>query len=232
MRKDKRSVAQTTDIGKRRFLLTGLAAVAVSATAAAAKAGTLLNAAKERRVAVSPPGSADARSLLRHCTACQLCVTVCPSKVLTPAFMDYGIGGMMMPTMSFERGFCNFDCKICTTVCPTGALRPITVEQKHRLQVGRVVFAPERCVVNTNGTSCGACSEHCPTQAVKMVAYKPGLTIPSVDAEICVGCGGCEYICPVRPHRAIYVEGNTVHRQARAFEVEKKEEVEVTDFGF
>jgi len=230
---DKQKVQPAVDVGKRKFLLTGLiAAVAAPMAIVRAKAGALISGAKERQVAVSPPGAVDARRLLRHCTACQLCVTVCPSKVLKPAFMEYGIGGMMIPTMSFERGFCNFDCKLCATVCPTGALRPITVEEKHRLQVGRVVFAPERCVVNTNGTSCGACSEHCPTQAVKMVAYKNGLTIPSIDAEICVGCGGCEYICPVRPHRAIYVEGNAVHRQARAFDVEKKVETEITDFGF
>jgi formate hydrogenlyase subunit 6/NADH:ubiquinone oxidoreductase subunit I len=65
-----------------------------------------------------------------------------------------------------------------------------------------------------------------------MVAYKNGLTIPLVNADICVGCGGCEFICPVRPNRAIYVEGNKVHKQARAFDIEKKEEKEITDFGF
>jgi len=138
----------------------------------------------------------------------------------------------MMPVMYFEKGFCNYDCTICTNVCPNNALTSLTMEQKHRLQVGKVVFVPELCVVNTKGTSCGACSEHCPTQAVKMVSYKNGLTIPFVDANICVGCGGCEFICPVRPNRAIYVEGNRVHQQARAFEVEKKEEKEITDFGF
>ena len=26
-----------------------------------------------------------------------------------------------------------------------------------------------------------------------MVPYKDGLTIPHVNKEICVGCGGCEY---------------------------------------
>jgi ferredoxin-type protein NapF len=229
---NKKNVTPPADCGKRKFLLAGLAAAAVPAAVALTKIETLVNGTKERRVAVSPPGAVGAEHLLRHCTACQLCVTVCPSKVLKPAFMEYGAGGMMMPTVSFERGFCNFDCTACAAACPTGALLPLTVEQKHLLQLGRVVFVPERCVVKTNGTSCGACSEHCPTQAVKMVAYKNGLTIPSVDAEICVGCGGCEYICPVRPHRAIYVEGNRIHRQARAFDVEKKDEAEITDFGF
>jgi ferredoxin len=223
----------SVDAGKRGFLLTGISAViAAPAIFAQAKAEALLSGRKERQTAISPPGAVSAGHLLKHCTSCHLCVSKCPTRVLKPAFMEYGVGGIMMPVMYFEKGFCNFDCTVCATVCPTGALRPLTVEQKHILQVGRVVFVPERCVVNTNGTSCGACSEHCPTQAVKMVAYKNGLTIPSVDAEICVGCGGCEYICPVRPYRAIYVEGNRIHQQARAFEVEKKMENEITDFGF
>jgi len=211
------------DKSKRRFLLTGLT-VAVAAPAAFAQSKT--------RNAISPPGAISAEHLQKRCTSCHLCISKCPSKVLKPAFMEYGIAGMMMPVMYFEKGFCNYDCIICANVCPNNALTSLTVEQKHRLQVGKVVFAPELCVVNTKGTSCGACSEHCPTQAVKMIPYKNGLTIPFVDSTICVGCGGCEFICPVRPNRAIYVEGNRVHQEARAFDVEKKEEREIMDFGF
>jgi len=87
-------------------------------------------------------------------------------------------------------------------------------------------------VVYTDETSCGACSEHCPTQAVKMIPYKNDLTIPSINTEICVGCGGCEYICPARPYRAIYVEGNPVHLKAKRFKEAEKKEVKLDDFGF
>jgi len=217
------STNKNVDKSRRKFLLTGLT-VALAAPSVFAQTN--------KRNAISPPGAISAERLQKHCTSCHLCISKCPSKVLKPAFTEYGIGGVMMPIMYFEKGFCNYDCTICTNVCPNNALTPLTVEQKHRLQVGKVVFVPELCVVNTKGTSCGACSEHCPTQAVKMIPYKNGLTIPFVDASICVGCGGCEFICPVRPSRAIYVEGNKVHQQARAFEVEKKEEKEITDFGF
>ena len=211
------------DKSKRKFLLTGLTVALVAPS---------VFAQTNKRNAISPPGAISTERLQKHCTSCHLCISKCPSKVLKPAFTEYGTRGMMMPVMYFEKGFCNYDCTICANVCPNNALTPLTVEQKNRLQVGKVVFVPELCVVNTKGTSCGACSEHCPTQAVKMIPYKNGLTIPFVDASICVGCGGCEFICPVRPSRAIYVEGNRVHQQARAFEVEKKEEKEITDFGF
>ena len=38
------------------------------------------------------------------------------------------------------------------------------------------------------------------------------IEIPVVNTEKCIGCGSCEYVCPARPHAAIYVEGHEVHK--------------------
>jgi ferredoxin len=65
-----------------------------------------------------------------------------------------------------------------------------------------------------------------------MVPYKNGLTIPSINTDICVGCGGCESICPAKPYRAIYVEGNPVHLQAKHFKETKTKKVDLDSFGF
>ena len=100
------------------------------------------------------------------------------------------------------------------------------------IDCGYVVFIEENCIVYTDGTSCGACSEHCPTQAIAMVPYKGGLTIPHVNTDICVGCGGCEYVCPSRPFRAVYIEGNPIQKAAKPFKETEKEEVEIDGFGF
>lgn len=227
--------ACATDAGKRQFmaaLAVGALAVAPRKTWAKGIAAIEGNKTYEKQHPLSPPGAVSAEHLLRHCTACHLCVAKCPSKVLKPAFMDYGVGGMMQPKMDFEHGFCNFDCTVCTEVCPNGALLKLTKQEKHTLQVGRVVFVEENCIVYSQGTSCGACSEHCPTQAVSMQPYKNGLTIPVVHPDICVGCGGCEYVCPVRPFRAIYIEGNPVHQQAVPFKEAEKKEIELDGFGF
>jgi ferredoxin len=221
----------STDTGKRRFLLTGIAGIA---SVPLLMAQNKLNGGKPylRKNAISPPGALSREHLQRHCTSCHLCIDKCPTQVLKPAFTEYGLGGMMQPMMYFEKGYCNYSCTLCSEVCPTGALKPLTVAEKHLTQVGQVVFVEDLCVVHTEGTNCGACAEHCPTQAVTMVPYKNELTIPHTNPEICVGCGGCEYICPVRPHRAIHVEANLEHKKAKPFDKGEKQKVEIQDFGF
>lgn len=225
-----------TDASKRRFLMAGLTTAAatteVMAQAKSAIASASGTKSYKRQTPLTPPGSVSLAHFQEHCTSCHLCVSKCPSHVLKPTFMEYGAGGIMQPTVYFEKGFCNFDCTVCGDVCPNGAIKPLTIGQKHLTQMGKVVFIEENCIVHTDGTSCGACSEHCPTQALSMIPYKDGLTIPHIDTDICVGCGGCEYICPARPFRAVYIEGNAVQQEALPFVESEKVEIEVDDFGF
>ena len=190
------------------------------------------NISFKRKHPVTPPGSVNVKRFNEHCTACHLCVSKCPSNVLKPALLEYGLAGILQPTMNFEHGFCNYHCTLCTEICPANALEKITEEEKKTLQVGHVHYIKENCVVVTDGTDCGACSEHCPTQAVSMQPYKNGLRIPVIDQDLCVGCGACEYICPVRPYRAIYVTGNPVHKRAHLPEKKEQKKIEVNDFGF
>lgn len=224
------------DASKRRFLMAGVltASAAPEVLAQIKETAATLDGKKpyKKEHPITPPGSVGREFFQSKCTSCHLCVSKCPSHVLKPAFMEYGLGGIMQPTVSFEKGFCNFDCTVCGDVCPNGAIIPLTVEEKHLTQMGYVVFVKENCIVLTDGTSCGACSEHCPTQAVAMVPYKDGLTLPQVNTEICVGCGGCEYVCPARPFRAIYIEGNPVQKEAVPFKETETEKVEIDDFGF
>ena len=190
------------------------------------------NISYKRTHPITPPGAGNVIRFNNRCTACHLCVSKCPSNVLKPTFLEYGLAGMLQPTLDFQHGYCNYHCTLCADICPTDALEKISAKEKRTLQLGYVHFIKENCVVVTNGTDCGACSEHCPTQAVSMKPYKGRLRLPVIDQNLCVGCGGCEYICPTRPYRAIYVVGNPVHKQALIPEEKKKEKVEVNEFGF
>jgi ferredoxin len=182
---------------------------------------------------VTPPGSLSHHHFNTYCIACKLCVSACPTQVLQPSFLQYGLSGMMQPRMDFITSFCNFECTICTEVCPTGAIKPLEKETKKLTQVGISKFVKENCVVYTDETACGACSEHCPTKAVNMVPYDkvPGLMIPEVTEDICIGCGACEFACPTDP-RSIYVEGNVEHVLAEKPKEEEIEKQELEEFPF
>jgi formate hydrogenlyase subunit 6/NADH:ubiquinone oxidoreductase subunit I len=98
--------------------------------------------------------------------------------------------------------------------------------EKQRIQIGTATFLRDRCVVITEGTACGACAEVCPTHAVHMVPFRDHLTLPETDPPICIGCGNCEYSCPVEGGKAIYVAGKPEHTT-----IEERRPVEETDNG-
>jgi len=186
----------------------------------------------KKKIFTSPPGSMSIENFNARCTACSLCITRCPSSVLQPAVMQYGLHGIMQPYLDFNTGYCNYDCTICGDTCPTGAIHRTSVAEKHLIQTGKSLFIKENCITYTNGTDCGACSEHCPTKAVNMIPFKNNLVIPQVNQAVCTGCGACEHVCPVRPVKAIYVEGNSIHRKAELPKKEKTIKTGKEDFPF
>ncbi|MBN1340065.1 MAG: 4Fe-4S binding protein [Bacteroidales bacterium] len=173
-----------------------------------------------KKFPVCPPGSFSIARFTERCTACYLCVSACPTRVLQPSFLEYGWAGFMLPFMDYKTSFCNFECTLCGEICPTGAILPLESGIKKLTQLGKAHFIKENCIVYTDEKDCGACSEHCPTKAVNMVHYKSNLTIPEVNEDICIGCGACEYACPTVP-KSIYVDGNEVHVEAKKPEIEK-----------
>lgn len=180
---------------------------------------------------VIPPGAISIENFTTKCTSCYLCVSNCPSNVIRPTFLAFGVNGIFQPAMDFKNSFCNFDCTVCTEICPSQAILPLSKNSKKTTQIGIAKFIKEICVVETEKTDCGACSEHCPTKAVKMVPYG-NLVIPEVEEEICIGCGACEYACPTQPKKSIYVESNTVHLLAEKPKVVKKKILDDEDFPF
>lgn len=167
----------------------------------------------ERKTPLVPAGSQSLKHFRQHCTGCQLCVSQCPDDVLRPST---DLRSFMQPVMSYERGYCRPECTRCSQVCPAGAIKPVDVAEKSAISIGHAVWVKSNCIVLTDGVSCGNCARHCPSGAITMVPLDSNdpesRKIPSVNAEKCIGCGACEYVCPARPFSAIYVEGSLQHR--------------------
>lgn len=233
--KRKISPVNEIDSGKRKFLSSALIFFASSLPAAAQKQIQITKPSTIpvfRKSAVSPPGSVSIERFNDYCTACNLCVSSCPTQVLQPSFLEYGLMGIFQPRLDNFAGFCNYECTVCGEVCPTGAIKPLSVGTKKLTQLGKAKFVKDNCVVFTQKTDCGACAEHCPTKAVHMIPEK-NLKAPEVRDEFCIGCGACEFACPTKPFKAIYVEGNPIHEIAKKPVEEKQEEVNTKeDFPF
>jgi ferredoxin len=162
---------------------------------------------------VMPPGAISLSHFTEKCTACQLCISTCPTHVLQTSFFEYGLSGLFQPKMDFSRSFCRYDCVKCPEICPTGAIQLLTLKEKQKVQIGLAVFQKNQCLVVAEHKTCAKCAEHCPTKAIELLPYLGSLFIPYVNSSFCNGCGACEYYCPVRPDRAIYVEAKLYHRK-------------------
>lgn len=219
---------EATDNGRRAFLVGGVAVIGGSLLSSIPMraeedeikdkkrdggfADVLPKKAPNRKTPITPFGSESVEKFYKHCTACQLCVTVCPNNVLRPSSR---LEHLMQPEMSFEKGYCRPECVKCSEVCPAGAILKITPEEKTEWKVGTAGVDYDLCVVNRDGVSCGNCARHCPVGAISMVKKNPedekSPRIPSVNEEKCIGCGACENLCPSRPISAITVNGYSVH---------------------
>ena len=193
------------DDSRRKFVATSVAVGAAMAVQAQEQkmdgglAAIMDKSVPERKTPLKPFGARSLKNFSQRCTACQLCVSQCPEKVLRPSTK---LATLMQPEMNYIDGYCRMACTRCSEVCPAGAILPIGKEEKTAISIGVAVVLKENCI------SCGTCARHCPSAAISMVdGY------PAVNEARCLGCGACEYYCPARPMTAIYVEGREIHTE-------------------
>jgi len=207
---------------QRRKLLTGVAAGAALVPLMRSTTGLAVEADSKL---IRPPGALDERHFLERCIRCGACMKVCPNNALHPTFMEGGLEAMWTPIVVPRVGYCEPNCVLCSTVCPTGAIWELTLAEKlgktgnpeapTPVKIGTAFYDQGRCLPWAMATDCIVCEEWCPTspKAIYLVdaevvdAESNTKTVrrPHVDAKRCIGCGACEYACPVKDRPAVYV---------------------------
>jgi polyferredoxin len=208
---------------KRRHVFTGLAAGVVALPLLRSNAGF---AVERHERSIRPPGALEEREFLSRCIRCGECMKVCPNNALHPSVSEAGVEGLWTPVVAPRIGYCESTCTLCGQVCPTGAIWSFSEKEKgwvpdpqagspRPIRIGTAFIDRGRCLPWAMATECIVCEEWCPTSpkaiylnAVEVTGAAASTRIvrqPRIDPERCVGCGACEFACPVQDRPAVYV---------------------------
>ena len=192
----------------------------VLATLAASAAGVALlrtgvRARQPHPALVRPPGAQDETTFLARCVRCSQCMKVCPTAGLQPVAFEAGLEGVWTPQLVPRLGYCDYGCNACGQICPSGAIPTLTLERKRETIIGLAAIDRDRCLPWAHGIPCIVCEEMCPTpeKAIRLeevtVTDNQGEPVtvqqPYVLEDLCIGCGICEYQCPLEGESAIRV---------------------------
>ncbi|MBN1259537.1 MAG: 4Fe-4S binding protein [Anaerolineae bacterium] len=195
---------------KRRELLVGLVSGAAVASLATIEPVTQ----RQPAYMIRPPGATltDFESL---CVRCGECMRVCPTQGLQPSLFVGGMQNVMTPRLAPRLGYCSYSCVACGEVCPTGAIPQLTLGEKQHVPIGLARIDRSRCLPWAHNIPCIVCEEVCPVRhkAIWLTTVQTrnaqgeiiDLQLPSVVKELCIGCGLCEYHCPMGGEAAVRV---------------------------
>ncbi|MCX8033423.1 MAG: 4Fe-4S binding protein [Thermoleophilia bacterium] len=148
-----------------------------------------------------PPGAVSETRFRSLCSGCGRCVKVCPNEALVPMSLLEGLDVWGTPKIIPRQANCNL-CLACQEVCPSEAIVRVPLEQ---IKMGTAAIDRRRCLSWTGEKECWVCGETCPISAISIDRkLRPHVT------ERCVGCGTCEYNCPVEGTAAIRVTPTAV----------------------
>ncbi len=173
-----------------------------------------MRARRDDSFLIRPPGALE-NKLLNKCVRCAECIRACPTTALQPAMFEAGVESLWTPVLIPRLGYCDYSCNACGQVCPVQAIPPLSLDEKRLAVIGRAYIDQNRCIAWADHYDCIVCEEMCPVpdKAIKLTPadyQRPDGTLvtillPEVNRELCIGCGICEYKCPVNGDAAIRV---------------------------
>jgi len=163
---------------------------------------------------IRPPG-ANEEDMTAKCIRCGECIKACPTGAIQPSRLEAGGELLWTPLLVMRSGFCQYSCNACGQACPVAAIPALSLARKKVTIIGRAFIDRSRCLPWAQNTPCSVCEEMCPvprkaillstTEVKKEDGSKITLQRPTVLAGRCIGCGLCEYKCPVAGEAAIRV---------------------------
>ena len=164
---------------------------------------------------VTPPGSIGIDHFSGRCTACHLCVSVCPTQVLRPALFEYGMAGDSPAAHGLLDELLHVRLRalfhgLSERRDPSAHAGP---EEGRADRHGEVREGRLHCRDEEEGLRCvfGALSDEGGAHGAVRSADASG-----VERTSCVsGCGACEHACPTTPRKAIFVLASDEHGRAK-----------------
>jgi MauM/NapG family ferredoxin protein len=152
------------------------------------------------REVLRPPGALPEVEFLARCYRCGNCVEVCPAKAIHPMNRQ-DIERAGTPYIDPDLAACTLcDQLACMKACPSGALQ--VMGDKRQIKIGMATVDRYACLRRSSNL-CNICLDTCPIGR-EAIDISDGGEL-QVNPVACVGCGICQYNCPVRP-RAISVK--------------------------
>jgi len=138
---------------------------------------------------IRPPWAVSENIFIDICQRSNDCIQACPENIIVKSN-----GGF--PSIDFNLGECTF-CKRCLENCPTGALAlPYDSSETIPSPWHLNVEISTTCL-SSKKIECQICIDQCEPEALQMKPAIGGPVAPTINQNLCTGCGACVRPCPV-----------------------------------